>query len=71
MEDQTPTVILASILPQARQRLALDQVSLAELASVPLTRIEQAERGEITKLDAVSAERLAGTLGIRTEELLR
>ncbi len=71
MTDQPSITTLASNLRRARERLALDQDSLAQLANVPLATIEQAELGELTKLDAVAAERLAGTLGIKTEELLR
>ncbi|GJD88150.1 MULTISPECIES: helix-turn-helix domain-containing protein [Methylobacterium] len=71
MTDQPSINTLASTLRRARERLALDQDSLAQLANVPLATIEQTELGELTKLDAVSAERLAGTLGIKTEELLR
>ena len=71
MTDQTAVTTIASTLRRARERLALDQDSLAQLANVPLATIEQADLGELTKLDAVAAERLAGTLGIKTEELLR
>lgn len=66
-----PHTTFGSYLFRARQRLTLDQSPVANLASVPLSTMERAEQGELTKRDAVSGEKLAGTPGIRIEALLR